>query len=223
MILDDATEKSGEGEQQRRQSGLKSGGRGSGSKNFDFYRQISEKFRFFQAILQKNIEFSRQISENFDFVRQFKKIDFPSKNWPFTATSGQIILLLLKSHHFRIYFLYIIGLRYNNISRPVHDPSDPAATLPATTHNPLPKIWRVARSRLPIPPGLTLLDSNGKEACSRRKELPRGGLRRMKMSQEKNGENTDLECDIVLYRNKDSEKGGHHKIGSPLKCGYGVG
>src|SRR6218665_1763126 len=36
MISDDATEKSREGEQQRRQSGLKSGGRGSGSKNFDF-------------------------------------------------------------------------------------------------------------------------------------------------------------------------------------------
>src|SRR6218665_1782898 len=43
-----------------------------GSTNFDFYRQISEKFQFFQAILQKNIEFSRQISENFDFFRQLK-------------------------------------------------------------------------------------------------------------------------------------------------------
>src|SRR6218665_3600556 len=36
MISDDATEKSREGEQQRRQSGLKSGGRGSGSKKFRF-------------------------------------------------------------------------------------------------------------------------------------------------------------------------------------------
>jgi len=35
-----------------------------------------------------------------------------------------------------------------------------------------------------------------------------------KMSQEKNGVNTDLECDLVLCRNMDSEKGGHHKIGS---------
>ena len=34
------------------------------------------------------------------------------------------------------------------------------------------------------------------------------------MSQEKNGENTDLECDLVLCRNMDSEKGRHHKIGS---------
>ena len=36
----------------------------------------------------------------------------------------------------------------------------------------------------------------------------------MKMIQEKNGENTDLKCDLVLCRNKDYEKGGHHKIGS---------
>src|SRR6218665_3359092 len=57
--------------------------------------------------------------------------------------------------------------------------------------------------RDPQPPGLTPLDSNGKEAFSRRKELPRGGLRRMKMPQEKNGENTDLKCDLVLCRNKD--------------------
>src|SRR6218665_2392500 len=64
----------------RRQSGLKSGGRGSGSNNFDFYRQISEKFQFFQAILQKNIEFCRQIFENFDFFKQLKKSIFQAKN-----------------------------------------------------------------------------------------------------------------------------------------------
>ena len=34
------------------------------------------------------------------------------------------------------------------------------------------------------------------------------------MSQEKNGEKTDLECDLIMYRNMDAEKGGHHKIGS---------
>src|SRR6218665_2109904 len=107
--------------------------------------------------------------------------------------------------HFRTYFLYMI--RYNNISRPVHDSNDPPATLPAT---PCPK----SVCRDPQPPGLTPLDSNGKEAFSRRKELPWGGLRRMKMPQEKNGENTDLKCDLVLCRNKDYEKGGHHKIGS---------
>src|SRR6218665_2641574 len=73
-------------------------------KIFDFYRQISEKFQFFQAILHKNIEFCGQISENFDFFRQLKKFDFPCKKSPFTATSGQIILFLFKSHHFRTYF-----------------------------------------------------------------------------------------------------------------------
>src|SRR6218665_2519744 len=87
-------------------------------------------------------------------------------------------------------------VRYNSISRPVHDSNDPPATLPAT---PLPKIG----GRDPQLPGLTPLDSSGKEAFSRRKELPRGGLRRMKMPQEKNGENTDLKCDLVLCRNKD--------------------
>src|SRR6218665_815908 len=49
-----------------------------GKKNFDFYRQISQKFQSFQAILQKNIEFCRQISENFDSFRQLKKFYFPS-------------------------------------------------------------------------------------------------------------------------------------------------
>src|SRR6218665_3814020 len=212
MILDDATEKSGEGEQQRRQSGLKSGGRGSGSKNFDFCRQISEKFQFFQAILQKNIEFSRQISENFDFFRQLKKLIFQAKKFPFIGkcTSGQIILFLFKSNHFRRYFLYMI--RYNNISRPVHDPNDPPATLPSTlTRPPCPK----SGGRDPQPPGLTPLDSNEKEAFSMRNELPRERLRSMKMPQEKNGENTDLKCDLVLCRNMDYyEKGGHHKIAS---------
>src|SRR6218665_3313902 len=52
-----------------------------------------------------------------------------------------------------------------------------------------------------------LLSGNEKEAFSRRNELPRGGLRSTKMPQEKNGENTDLKCDLVLCRNMDSEKG----------------
>ena len=37
------------------------------------------------------------------------------------------------------------------------------------------------------------------------------------MPQEKNGENTDLKCDLILCRNKDYEKEGHHKIGSLWK------
>src|SRR6218665_2028245 len=69
-----------------------------------------------------------------------KKIDFPRKYCPFTATSGQIILFLIKSHHFRTYFLY---LKRYNISRPVHDPPPPShQNLGVTT---------------PKPPGLTPL------------------------------------------------------------------
>src|SRR6218665_3843776 len=149
-----------------------------GQKNFDFYRQISEKFQFFQAILQKNIEFCRQISENFDFFRQLKKFDFPKKKLSIYSISLQKY-----TNHFRTYFLYMI--RYNNISRPVHDSNDPPATRPSL-RPPCPK----SGGRDPQPPGLTPLYSNGKEGFSRRKELPRGGLRRMKMPQEKNGENT---------------------------------
>src|SRR6218665_1598635 len=127
-----------------------------------------------------------------------KKIDFPSKQIFIYSYLWQIILFLFKSNHFRTYFLYLI--RYNDSSRPVHDPCDPHT-------NPLPKIW----GRDPQPPGLTPLDSNGKEAFSRRNELPMGGLRSMNMPQEKNDENTDLKCDLVLCRNMDSEKEEHHK------------
>src|SRR6218665_3407138 len=81
-----------------------------GQKNFDFNRQISEKFQFFSGNSKNSI--------------------FQAKNCPFTAISWQIILFLFKSNHFRTYFLYMI--RYNNISRPVHDSNDPFATLPAT-------------------------------------------------------------------------------------------
>src|SRR6218665_587482 len=108
-----------------------------GQTNFDFYRQISEKVQFCQAILQKNIEFCRQISENFDFFRQLKKFDFPSKKLSiYSYLLAIIILVLFKSNHFRTYFLYMI--RYNNFSRPVHASNAPPAPLPAT---PLPKIW----------------------------------------------------------------------------------
>jgi len=45
--------------------------------------------------------FLGKLSENFYLFRQFhKNFDFPGKNWSFTATSGQIILFLFKSHHF---------------------------------------------------------------------------------------------------------------------------
>src|SRR6218665_3925920 len=167
MISDDATEKSREGQQQRHQSGLKSGGSWIRVKKCQFLQANFRKFSvFFQAILQKNIEFCRQISENFDFFRQLKRFDFQAKNCQFTATSGQIILFLFKSNHFRTYFLYMI--RYNNISRPVHDSNDP---LRPSLRPPAQNL--VSR---PSAPGLTPLDSNGKEAFSRRKELPSGRI-----------------------------------------------
>src|SRR6218665_3186716 len=66
---------------QRRQSGLKSGVVDPGQQNFDFSKQISEKFRFFQAISQKKSIFPGKFSKNVDFFRQFKNnLDFPGKN-----------------------------------------------------------------------------------------------------------------------------------------------
>src|SRR6218665_463397 len=128
--------------------------------------KFPKKFQYFQAILQKNIEFCRKISENFDFFQAIKRNRFSKqKIVHLQLPLGKLFYFFFKSNHFRTYFLYMI--RYNNISRPVHDSNDPPVTLPAT---PYPK----SGSRDPQPSGLTPLDSNGKEAFSRRKELPRG-------------------------------------------------
>src|SRR6218665_859177 len=178
-----------------------------GKKNFGFYRQISEKFQFFQAILQKNIEFCRQISENFDFFRQQKKLIFQAKKVHLQLPLGKLFYFSSKVTTFEHTSLYIV--RYNNISRPVHDSNDPpcdppfdptaqnlgVATLSSQDYRP----W-IAMEKKPFPGGKNYQGE--------------AGLRRMKMPQEKNGENIDLKCDLVLCRNKDYEKGGHHKIGS---------
>src|SRR6218665_1879056 len=109
---------------QRRQSCLKSGGRRSESKQFRFPSKFPRNFDFFQAISQEISIFQGKFPTNFDFFRQFhKKFRFSRQkflndlffllsrqNWPFTATSGQIIIFLLKSHHFRTYFLYTLIL-----------------------------------------------------------------------------------------------------------------
>src|SRR6218665_2994275 len=168
--------------------------RGKFPKNFNFFRQFYKRISSFAGKLPKILIFSGN-----------KKIDFPSKKVHLQLPLGKLFYFSLKVTTFEHTSLYMI--RYNNISRPVHDSNDPPATLPSS---PLPK----SGGRDLQLPGLPPLDSNGKEAFSRRKELPRRGLRRMKMPQEKNGENTDLKCDLVLCRNKDYEKGGHHKIGS---------
>ena len=95
---------------QRRQSGLKSEGSWTRVK-FDF-REISEKFRFFQkyflknsvfqANFQKNSICSSKFSQNFYFSGNFKKLRFPRQKllicsyfWP----NNIIILFLFKSHH----------------------------------------------------------------------------------------------------------------------------
>ena len=149
------------------------GGRGSGSKKFRFLQANFRKISIFSGNFTKEY---RVLQANFrkfwSFSGNYKNSIFQAKNCPFSATSGQIILFLFKSSHFRTYFLYMI--RYNNISRPVHDSNDPPAILPATL---CPK----SEGRDPQLPGLTPLDSNENEAFSRRNELPRGGLRSMKI------------------------------------------
>src|SRR6218665_1278117 len=89
------------------------------------FQAISQKSRFFRANLRKISIFSGNFIQNSDFSWQIsEKYRFsPGKNWLFTAISGQSILFLFKSHHFRTYFLYMI--KYNNILRPVHDPPCP--------------------------------------------------------------------------------------------------
>ena len=68
-----------------------------------------QKIRFFSGYFTKKSIFRGKFPTNFDFFRQFhKNVDFPAKNWLFTAISRQIILFLFKSHHFRTYFLYMI-------------------------------------------------------------------------------------------------------------------
>src|SRR6218665_898669 len=100
---------------------------------------MSEKFRIFsgnftnksifQANLRKISIFSGNFTKKIRFCRQFY--------WLFTAISGQIILFLFKSHHFRTHFLY--KYRYPRPPRP-------------SPHDPLSKIWG---GRDPNPPGLT--------------------------------------------------------------------
>jgi len=121
---------------QRRQSGLKSGGgswirvtkisifQGKFSRNFDFFQAILQKILIFPGKFLKNFDFFTQIFKKFQFFRQFKEnFNFPGKNCSFTAIFWQIFTFPSKSHNFRTYFRYMV--RYNNISRPVHNPPRP--------------------------------------------------------------------------------------------------
>src|SRR6218665_4101191 len=91
-------------QEQRRQSGLKSGGSWNWVKNVDFSRHISEKFRFFQSILPQKWVFQAKIGHIQLFLGKLFK--FYSKVTTFEHT-----------------FRYMI--RCNNTSRPVNDPNYP--------------------------------------------------------------------------------------------------
>src|SRR6218665_490286 len=81
--------------------------------------------------------FQGKFPKNFDFLGDFtENFDLPGKNWLFTAISGQIILFLFKSHHFR----NTSCTRQDIII--FYDPSTtPPATPPSTPHDPpFPKI-----------------------------------------------------------------------------------
>ena len=83
---------------QRRQSGLKSGGRGSGSTKFRFSRQISEKFRFFQASFWKVLIFPGKFLKNFDFFRKiFERFRF------FQAIFQNILIFQAKIAHLQLF------------------------------------------------------------------------------------------------------------------------
>src|SRR6218665_1897212 len=142
-------------------------------KNFNFFRQFYKRISSFAGKFPKILIFSGN-----------KKIDFPSKKVHLQLPLGKLFYFSSKVTTFEICHTSLYMIRYNNISRPVHDSNDP---LRPSLRPPCPQ----SGGRDPQLSGLPPLDSNGKEAFSTRKELPRGGLRRMKMPQEKNGENTD--------------------------------
>jgi len=109
---------------QRSQSGLKSGGVVDPGQIFLFFQANFREISIFSGNFTKNVDFSRQILKNFDFSGNLNKnFDFPGKNCSFIATSGQNILFLLKSHHFRTYFhsfileTYIAPLRDTTTQR----------------------------------------------------------------------------------------------------------
>jgi len=81
-----------------------------------FPGKFTKNFDFFQAISPKNFDFPGRYFRMtfFPFIQTklaiYSFFRLSRQNWPFTATSGQIILFLFKSHHFRTYFLYMIRL-----------------------------------------------------------------------------------------------------------------
>ena|SRR6218665_3627883 len=111
--------------------------------------------RFWPLLVQRPSISSGNFTKNSIFHANFRKIsifrkclktfEFQGKNWPFTATSWQIIPFFFKSHHFRTYFLNMI--RYNNNNNnfttrprptrpPMRPPTTPAQNLGVATSQP---------------------------------------------------------------------------------------
>src|SRR6218665_2086 len=172
-------------------------------KNFNFFRQFYKRISSFPGKIPKILI----------FFLGLKKLIFQAKNVHLQLPLGKLFYFSSKVTTFEHTSLYMI--RYNNISRPVHDSNDPPATLPST---PLPKISPSRPSPPPPPPprpppsppppkngGRATLSSQDYRPwiAMEKKPFPGGknyqgeaGLRRMKMPQEKNGENIDLKCDL---------------------------
>ena len=103
-------------------------------KTFDFSRQISENFRFFQANFRKILNF---LGKNFRmtfFSNLLKNFRLSKQNCHLQLNSVQLFPFPLKSNYFRTY-MYIQDIIM------FHDPS----TTPPSCgpHNPQPKIWEV--------------------------------------------------------------------------------
>jgi len=104
---------------QRRQSVLKSGGRGSGSTKFWSFHSNFREISIFSRNFSKNSNFPGKFLKNFDFSDKFaRNFDFSGnffKNFRFSRQKlliysyfWKIILFLFNSTHFRTYLLYMI-------------------------------------------------------------------------------------------------------------------
>src|SRR6218665_1321724 len=97
MISDDATEKSREGQHQRRQCGLKSGGSWIRVKKYQFLQaNFRKNCNIFRQFYKRISSFVRKFPKILIFFRQLKKFDFPSKKlsiysylWPNYSISLQ--------------------------------------------------------------------------------------------------------------------------------------
>src|SRR6218665_3190091 len=88
-------------------------------KNFNFFRQFYKRIPSFAGKFPKMLICSGN-----------KKLIFRAKKVHLQLPLGKLFYFSSKVTTFEHTSLYMI--RYNNISRPVHDSNDPPATLPST-------------------------------------------------------------------------------------------